>query len=433
MEKINIFWFRRDLRLEDHQGLRAAMASGRKVLPIFIFDLSILERLDDQYDRRVDYIYQALQFIHAQLKMFHSGIRVYHSHPVDAFEQLTAEFSIHTVYCTNDYEPKALQRDSQIRQLLAAKQIGFVSVKDQVMFEQDEIMKPDGTPYTVFTPYATKWREKLSRTADYSKCPHAPAQNSWFTFQADDLISLHTLGFKKTDVQFSPPQLPINFIQHYHQKHNFPALDSTTHLGIALRFGTISIRECVQAALNRSDAWLNELIWREFFMQILYHFPHVVNHCFKPSYEVIAWRNDEKEFKAWCEGKTGYPLVDAGMHQLNETGFMHNRVRLVTASFLCKHLLIDWRWGEAYFAARLLDYELASNNGNWQWAAGCGCDAAPYFRIFNPDLQQKKFDKNLEYVKRWNPDFQDVFNLPPIVDHVTARKRALAVYSKALR
>jgi deoxyribodipyrimidine photo-lyase len=427
-DEINVFWFRRDLRLEDNAGLHHALESELKVLPIFIFDPEILDKLDDKADKRVDYFHQALAGIHEELKKYKSGLSVFIGKPVDIFSTLNKEYTIHTVFTNTDYEPAAIKRDQEIKSVLEKNQIGFKSYKDQVIFEKDEVLKKDGTPYTVFTPYSKKWKETLGSaeidnfTTDFSHFLH---------YEAPKFPDLTKIGFIKTDIVFDKPALKSSVIDDYGRYRNFPGLDHTTRLGVALRFGTISVRACVRFALKHNETWLNELIWREFFMQILYHFPKVVNHPFKEKYEQIEWRNDEKEFALWCEGKTGYPIVDAGMRQLNETGFMHNRVRMVVASFLTKHLLIDWRWGEAYFAVKLLDYELSSNNGNWQWAAGCGCDAAPYFRVFNPSEQTKKFDKDQKYIGQWLSEKDR--SIEPIVEHVFARKRALEVYGKAVK
>lgn len=425
MDKVNIFWFRRDLRLEDNTGLHHALNTGLKVVPVFIFDADILDRLQNKKDRRVDYIHQALQRIHKELKKHHSGLYVYYGTPMEAFKKIIRDFTIDRVFCNTDYEPQAIQRDRQVADFLLKHHIQLKDFKDQVIFEKNDILKNDLSPYTVFTPYSKKWKENLKKvesfTADFS---HFAAYNG-----SSEIISLKEIGFEKTDLDFIEPELDKKIIDTYGSYRDFPEMDRTTHLGIALRFGTLSIRKCVQYAAQHNETWLNELIWREFFMQILYHFPDVVHHCFKKKYENIAWRNNEKEFKAWCEGKTGYPIVDAGMRQLNETGFMHNRVRMITASFLTKHLLIDWRWGEAYFAEKLLDYDLAANNGNWQWAAGCGCDAAPYFRIFNPYEQTKKFDKDHQYIRKWLPED---YHEEPIVEHTKARERALMAYKEAL-
>lgn len=428
MNKINIFWFRRDLRLSDNTGLNSALQSHQKILPIFIFDTEILEQLENKSDRRVDYIHQALEGINEELKKHQSGIKTYLGKPLEIFKEIINEFDVETVFCNRDYEPNAIKRDQEISDFLHKNKINFKDYKDQVIFEKNEIVKNDGLPYTVYTPFSKKWKEKFHQTEIHSTQTHF---ENFYSFKAKNIHNLKDIGFEKTDMVFVEPVLDKKIIGSYDKYRDFPALDQTTRLGIALRFGTISIRKCVKYASEHNEIWLNELIWREFFMQILYHFPKVVTKCFKEKYENIQWRNNEDEFKLWCEGKTGYPIVDAGMRQLNETGFMHNRVRMVIASFLTKHLLIDWRWGEAYFAEKLLDYELSANNGNWQWAAGCGCDAAPYFRIFNPSEQTKKFDKDLKYITQWNPEKNAVKT--PIVEHTFARNRALETYKKAVK
>lgn len=425
MSKINIFWFRRDLRLEDNAGLHQALHSGLKVLPVFIFDLEILDKLDDRSDKRVDYIHQALYDINKELQTYNSGLKTYQGNPLDIFKRLIKEFEIDTVFCNRDYEPQAIKRDRKVADFLEKNNVKFSDFKDQVIFEKNDILKSDQSPYTVFTPYSKKWKEHLETIEIYET-----DFGNFATIKShEDILTLEDIGFKKTEIKFEKPSLDKKIIDSYKQYRDFPAMDHTTHLGIALRFGTVSVRKCVKFALEHSETWLSELIWREFFMQILFHFPYVVSHCFKKKYEEIPWRNNEEEFKAWCEGKTGYPIVDAGMRELNETGFMHNRVRMITASFLTKHLLIDWRWGEAYFAGKLLDYDLSANNGNWQWAAGCGCDAAPYFRIFNPEEQTKKFDKDWKYIRKWLPAGYDQ---KPLVQHKYARERALETYKRAL-
>ncbi|MBP2615237.1 deoxyribodipyrimidine photo-lyase [Chryseobacterium jejuense] len=425
MNKVNIFWFRRDLRLDDNTGLHHALSAGLKVIPVFIFDTDILNQLQNKNDKRVDYIHQALQDIHKDLKKYNSGLYVYHGTPIEVFKRIIRDFNIDKVFSNRDYEPQAIQRDRQIADLLLKYHIQFKNFKDQVIFEKNNILKNDLSPYTVFTPYSKKWKENLKNIESVTTNPAQFADYNG----SSEIISLKEIGFEKTDLEFIKPELESSIIDSYDKYRDFPAMDHTSHLGTALRFGVISIRKCVQYAVKHNEVWLNELIWREFFMQILYHFPSVVHQCFKKKYENIVWRNNEKEFKAWCEGKTGYPIVDAGMRQLNETGFMHNRVRMITASFLTKHLLIDWRWGESYFAEKLLDYDLAANNGNWQWAAGCGCDAAPYFRIFNPYEQTKKFDKDTQYIRKWLPeDYRE----KPIVEHEKARERALKAYQEGL-
>lgn len=427
-DKINVFWFRRDIRLEDNCGLYHALKEEHKVLPVFIFDREILDKLENKSDKRVDYFHQALKEIHEELKKHKSGITIFHEKPLEAFKKLIKEYDVDTVFCNTDYEPQAIKRDQEIENFLKDQKVNFKSFKDQVIFEKEEVMKNDGTPYTVYTPYSKKWKELLKKgkidnfKIDFSK---------FLSYKPSQFPELKDIGFQKTDLEMVDPALKKSIIDDYDKYRDFPGMEHTTHLGVALRFGTISVRKCVQFALKHNETWLNELIWREFFMQILYHFPKVVNHSFKEKYEKIEWRNNEKEFNLWCKGKTGYAIVDAGMRQLNETGFMHNRVRMVVASFLTKHLLIDWRWGEAYFAEKLLDYELSSNNGNWQWAAGCGCDAAPYFRVFNPYEQAKKFDKDQKYIKKWLT--ADEINAEEIVEHTFARKRALEVYGKAVK
>ncbi len=426
MSEINVFWFRRDLRLEDNTALYHALQSDKKVVPIFIFDREILSHLNSQSDKRVDYIHQALTEINDELKNHESTLVTYYGKPLEIFHQLIKDFKIHTVFCNRDYEPQAIERDGEVKSFLHKNNIQFSDYKDQVIFEKEDILKSDYTPYTVFTPYSKKWKEKLNTVTIEKLNNHF---TNFLPQKNHKIISLKDIGFEKTDFEFKKPTLETKIIDSYDKNRDFPALDHTTRLGIALRFGTVSVRKCVDFAVKHNETWLNELIWREFFMQILFHFPYVVTGCFKKKYENIKWRNDEKEFKRWCDGKTGYPIVDAGMRQLNETGFMHNRIRMVTASFLTKHLLIDWRWGEAYFAEKLLDYELSSNNGNWQWAAGCGCDAAPYFRIFNPDAQTKKFDKELKYINQWLPEN---YNEKLIVEHQYARNRALETYKQGL-
>lgn len=427
--KVVLFWFRRDLRLEDNRGLQMALASGYPVLPIFIFDSDILSRLENRYDRRVDYIHQAVHAMNKTLQMYGSTIQTYSGVPLDTIKIICQQYDVQGLYCNHDYEPQAIKRDHAVQQDLQEIGVHFYSSKDQVIFEKSEIVKADGNPYTVYTPYAKKWKSLL-QVEHYSQ--ETVSLENFHKTSFQDIMSLETLGFQKTDLVFEQPQLAISIIKDYGEKRNFPALDHTTRLGIALRFGTISVRKCVDFALKNNETWLSELIWREFFMQILYHYPQVVTASFKSKYDSIEWRNNEVEFERWCSGKTGYPIVDAGMRQLNETGFMHNRVRMIVASFLCKHLLIDWRWGEAYFAQKLLDYDLAANNGNWQWVAGSGCDAAPYFRIFNPTAQTLKFDEDLVYVKTWNPDYAQLLETP-IVGHEFARARALKTYQSALQ
>lgn len=435
MSKINqsvaVFWFRRDLRLEDNAGLHHALQSGLPVLPVFIFDTDILSQLEDKQDRRVDFIHQVLISLQKEFEGLGSSLWVKTGKVTEVFEQLTEAYDVKAVFCNRDYESNALKRDSNIKNYLHTKGIEFHTFKDQVIFEWNEVLKANGEPYTIFTPYSKVWKQKLS-DKDYHAFPSSFSMPEFLKQEKLPVPGLEEIGFQKTDIQFTPPVLDEGIISNYEETRNFPAIEGTTHLSVHLRFGTVSIRKLVLLALNLNEQWLNELIWREFFMSILAHFPYVETGAFKKKYEAIAWRNNEAEFAAWCEGRTGYPIVDAGMRQLNETGWMHNRVRMVVASFLTKHLLIDWRWGEAYFANKLIDYELSANNGNWQWAAGCGCDAAPYFRVFNPTEQTKRFDPELKYIRKWIKDL-DSFSYPqPIVEHTFARNRALEVYKKGI-
>lgn len=424
-KNLNIFWFRRDLRLNDNTALHHALNSGLPVLPIFIFDDQILDELPVN-DARVNFIYDKLFQIDARLKKMGSSVKVYKGNPLKIWKEILTEFKIEKVYFNKDYEPYAIARDKQISMLLQENGIALHSFKDQVIFEESEILKSDGTPYTVFTPYKNKWLEKFS---DADVFYNQMSDSECFYKLKDTFPSLKEIGFEESPIKVR--DYSITDLENYSKERDIPALDSTSYLSPHLRFGAVSIRQLV-SKLKNNNTFLSELIWREFFMQILYHFPDVVDHNFKRKYDGIEWRNDKNEFKAWCEGKTGYPMVDAGMRQLNQTGYMHNRVRMIVASFLCKHLLIDWRWGEAYFAKKLLDFELSSNNGNWQWAAGTGCDAAPYFRIFNPTEQQKKFDKDFKYIKKWIPELGTDGYPNPIVDHKEARERALREYKKGI-
>ncbi len=430
--KIALFWFRRDLRLEDNAGLYHALKGPHPVLPLFIFDTNILEELEDKADRRVAFIHRQVSAIQDQLQQWGSTLEVLHDTPAGAFEKLTESYEIACVYTNRDYEPYALQRDKDIEKLLKDRGIAFLTYKDQVIFEQAEVVKDNGTPYTVFTPYSKKWKSLLL-PFHLKPYPTLKYKKNFLPLKVKPVPALTDLGFKKTTEPFPALQIDEALIRNYDQTRDNPSITGTSHLGLHLRFGTISIRKLAEAAQALNETYLNELIWREFFMMILWHFPRVVDTSFREEYDKIRWRNNEQEFERWCEGQTGYPIVDAGMRQLNATGFMHNRVRMITASFLTKHLLIDWRLGEAYFATKLLDYDLAANNGNWQWAAGCGCDAAPYFRIFSPQRQTEKFDPHGEYIKKWVPEL-DTFDYPaPIIDHAVARERCLATYKKALQ
>lgn len=422
-----LFWFRRDLRLRDNTALFHALRQHTDVLPLFIFDTEILDLLEDKDDARITFIYQTLKSIKHELEKQGSTLLVVHSSPVRFFKSIAPK----AVFANDDYEPYANKRDHEVNKVLHAKGVEFIKHKDHVIFEKDEIVKADGTPYTVFTPYSKKWKDILT-PKNYSDFQTDKYYDNLLKVEPFPLPSLEQIGFQLSQIE--PPQSVIRrgIIKEYHKNRNFPAIDGTTKLSVHLRFGTVSIRKLVAEAVKSNDTWLNELIWRDFYHMILWHFP-TVEEAFKPAYDRIEWINNENEFEAWCEGKTGYPIVDAGMRELNTTGYMHNRVRMIVASFLVKHLLIDWRWGEAYFARKLLDFDLAANNGGWQWAAGSGCDAAPYFRVFNPYLQTDKFDPDLKYIKKWVPELNTESYPKPIVEHAFARERALNTYKKALQ
>ena len=431
MDKVSIFWFRRDLRLHDNVALFNALKSGEKVLPIFIFDTSILDKLPKN-DARVSFIIKELRSMNEHLKSFDASIDIYHGKPIEVFESLIKKYPIASVFTNHDYEPYAIKRDQEIKELLSSENINFNSFKDQVIFEKNEITKKDGNPYVVYTPYSKKWIEAYEQI-NHTHYTSEDLLSQLYTQSKAKELTLEELGFEETNTPIKNYIFNSRIINEYEETRNFPALDNTSKLGPHLRFGTVSVRQMVSRAEEQENkTFLKELIWREFFMQILWHFPHTHKNSFKPKYDRIIWRNNEDDFKKWCNGTTGYPMVDAGMRQLNNTGFMHNRVRMLVGSFLCKHLLIDWRWGEAYFAEKLHDYEMSSNVGNWQWVAGTGVDASPYFRIFNPTSQIKKFDKDFSYIKKWVPDFQELTYPSPMVDHKFARERCLKTYKEAL-
>lgn len=420
-----VFWFRRDLRLDDNHGLFQACEKGN-VLPLFIFDENILEELSKE-DARVSFIYEQLSKLDTRLKSYGSSLLVKKGNPTDVWKQLLVEFEIANVITNKDFEPYAIQRDKEVESLLSTHGVTFKTFLDHLVFEPNAILKDDGNPYTIYTPYKNKWLKKFQ---DGTINPFdTPNPDSFFQIKLE-MPELQSIGFIPTQIKV----LPVTFqhVEDYDKLRDFPALDGTTHLGPHLRFGTVGIRRILKEQGFKNETFLSELIWREFFIQILFHFPQVVHQSFRVKYNNIKWLNNDQHFEKWCKGQTGYPMVDAGMRELNATGYMHNRVRMVVASFLCKHLLIDWRRGEAYFAEKLLDYELASNNGNWQWAAGTGCDAAPYFRVFNPSEQLKKFDGQMEYIKKWIPELMSGNYTSPIVDHATARVRAIEVYKKGL-
>jgi len=431
MDKFTVFWFRRDLRLEDNHALFKALSENKKVLPIFIFDKNILDKLNKD-DARVTFIHQQLYKINITLNKAGSSLSIYHNTPLSVFKKITKEYSVKNVYINKDYEPYANNRDQEIKTFLNQQEIDLFTYKDHVIFEENEITKADGTPYKVYTPFSKKWIQRLD-TKDTNAFPSEKNLKNLSLENKGSFLTLSEIGFTESKIIIPEHRANALLINQYEATRNYPAIEGTSKLGHHLRFGTISVRKATLKALKSDNInFLKELIWREFFMNILWHFPHTITKAFKPKYDFITYRNNEIEFKKWCKGKTGYPLVDAGMRELNQTGFMHNRVRMLVGSFLCKHLLIDWRWGEAYFAEKLLDFELSSNIGNWQWIAGCGVDAAPYFRIFNPTTQVLKFDKKMEYIQKWVPEHQELTYPTPIVDHKFARERCLNTYKKAL-
>lgn len=430
--KINIFWLRRDLRLEDNTALMQALKSDLPVLPIFIFDKNILDKLEDKADARVQFIHDSLAQIQTKLVALGSTLHLINDTPIQAFTKLLTQYEVANVYANDDYELYAKNRDEEIWEILKQKNIGFEKYKDHVIFEKEEVTKDDGKPYTVFTPYSRKWKARLT-DKDLETANSEKYFNNFYLTKAVAIPTLTEMGFRKTATTFPAKTMEAELVKKYAAQRDIPSIVGTSHLGLHLRFGTISIRRLAKYSKNLSETFLNELIWRDFYHMITWNFPHVcTSKAFKPQYDNIVWRNDADAFQKWCNGQTGYPIVDAGMRELNATGFMHNRVRMIVASFLCKHLLLDWRLGEAYFAQKLLDFDFAANNGGWQWAAGSGCDAAPYFRIFNPYLQTKKFDPDLIYIKKWVPELNDFSYPKPIVEHTMARDRCLAVYKEGL-
>lgn len=429
-KKLSIFWFRRDLRFIDNHGLYKALKSENKVLPIFIFDTEILEKLENKEDKRVDFIFKALKKLNEYLEKTGKSIQIFYGKPIEIYKNLCDEYEIENVFCNEDYEPYAIKRDQEIAHFLEKKGIHFYCYKDQIVFHKNELVKSDGKPYTVYTPYSKQWLLKFQEKP-LEVFPSEKYLENFLEINARN-ISLETIGFQNTNYQLEPPKINSEILEKYHVTRNLPTQE-TSQMSVHLRFGTVSIRKLVKIARGLKDeTYLKELIWREFFMQILWHFPEVVHSSFKEKYNQIQWENNEDFFRKWCEGKTGYPIVDAGMRELKETGLMHNRVRMVCASFLTKHLLTDWRIGEAYFAVKLMDYDLSANNGNWQWSAGSGCDAAPYFRVFNPEEQQKKFDPDFVYIKKWVNEFGTSQYPKPIIEHKFARERALKRYKEAL-
>ena len=436
--KFTYFWFRRDLRVNDNHGFYQALHSGNKVKSIFIFDTNILSKLSQKNDARVEFIHQQVSHLktifngnHPDFEGHSSDIEVWYGDPVEVWTKILSTNTVAEIFTNTDYEPNAIIRDAKIAEICEKNHCNFRSFKDQVIFEKSEVTKDDGLPYTVFTPYMKKWKLRYSENPPVQYPSESHLENL-ANFKFGEMPSLSDMGFEKSGLEIPSMQVEQGRIKNYEQTRDIPSVLGTSRLSIHLRFGTISVREKVLKGFKLSEKWVNELIWRDFYQQIIFHFPRIVNESFKPQYDKIEWINDEKSFELWTQGKTGYPIVDAGMRELNSTGFMHNRVRMIVASFLTKHLLIDWRWGEAYFAEKLLDFDLASNNGGWQWAAGSGVDAAPYFRVFNPTLQTQKFDPEFKYIKTWVPEFGTAKYPKPMVEHSVARDRCLTTYKKGL-
>jgi deoxyribodipyrimidine photo-lyase len=435
MAKI-VFWFRRDLRLEDNRGFYEALTSGHQVLPLFIFDQEILGRLPDRNDRRVQFIHHRLQELQQQLRAQGSELLVRNGKPLEVFEQLLGEFAIEGVFLNRDHDPYPKRRDDEVKKFMADRGLLFREFQDHFVFEREQILTDKGTPYTVYTPYSKKWLARLE--ADDSFIHHFPSEKKQTALAKglprQNIPSLASLGFDATSMKAPPGVVPLidERILKGYEAHRNDVFNphATTQLGIHLRFGTLSVRELVRRALPLSQTYVKEIAWRDFFSQVLYHYPHVVRQSFRAEFDKVAWSQSQEDFQRWQDGMTGFPLVDAGMRELRATGTMPNRVRMNVASFLCKDLLIHWSWGERYFAGVLLDYDLSSNNGNWQWAAGTGCDAAPYFRVFNPELQRQKFDPKGEYVRRWVPEWNTPSYPAPMVDHAQAARRAIFEYGK---
>ena len=429
-ETIVIFWFRRDLRIMDNTGLFNSLKSGYKVLPVFIFDRNILDKVEKD-DPRISFICECIDNLNADLIANGSSVVTFYSTPEEAFFSLCDAYTIKAVFANRDYEPYAIGRDEKIKILLQSKGIQFITYKDHVIFEQSEIVKSDGKPYTVYTPYSSKWLKSFTKNL-IGEAGSSSLSGNFLNIKANKSIKPEEIGLRTTTKYVKPYNISVPLITDYNRTRDIPSVQGTSLLGPYLRFGTISIREVLRRTYDLNPVFLKELIWREFFIQILFHFPRVVENSFKPQYDRIEWENDEDLFAKWCNGLTGFPIVDAGMRELEQTGYMHNRIRMIVANFLTRYLLVDWRWGEAWFASKLLDFELASNNGNWQWAAGTGCDAAPYFRIFNTNNQQQKFDPDFRYIKKWIPEYGNSLYPEPVVDVSEVRERAIRLYKSGI-
>ncbi len=470
-----LFWFRRDLRTNDNAGLYHALKAGKRVYCTFIFDREILDHLPSKADRRVEFIWESVRELADTLNRHGGALIVRYARASDEIPALAQELKVDAVFTNEDYEPAAIARDKKVAAALHANGITFEQFKDTVIFEKDEVLTQAAKPFSVFTPYKNAWLKKLT---DFYLKPYPTERyvgNLAKSAAAPAIPTLADMGFTSTNIKSlvtcgvtGAALLRDDFIDRmadYRVARDFPSVKGVSYLSVHNRFGTISIRELATIAhaetIKRknegAETWLSELIWRDFYFQILWHTPHAATSAYKREYDALTWENDKTLFQAWCEARTGYPIIDAAMRQLNQSGYMHNRLRMIVASFLTKDLLIDWRWGEKYFADHLNDFDLSANNGGWQWAASTGCDAQPYFRIFNPITQSERFDPQGKFIRKYLPELKNIpdkfihapWTLPPIdataknfligrdypqpiVDHAVQRDKALAMY-KAIR
>jgi len=427
---LSVFWFRRDLRLHDNHGFFQALDKSKSVLPIFIFDINILKDLN-QNDRRVSLLFDRLMELNKELAKQSKKIHVYYGDPELILNELHEKIPFDALFANTDYEPYATKRDRTINNSLGKKYVKFLSFKDQVIFEKDEILSNEGKIYSVYTYYMKKWKSLFNNSMTDSYPSHKLLHKCITSDAIKCVHFLDEIGFEYSKYILYNPNLTQISLNKYEESRDNPNVNGTSNASVHLRFGFLSIREVVKIALQYSEIFLNELIWRSFFSQILWNYPRVVDSCFKVKYNNLEWNSNDLLFK-WQKGQTGFHIVDAGMRQLIETGYMHNRVRMIAASFLVKNLGIDWRLGEAYFASKLMDFDLASNNGNWQWVAGTGCDASPYFRVFNPNTQRERYDPNFKYCAKWINELEEngIYRVPKIVDAKQSRLEAIDRYKR---
>lgn len=428
VQPINVVWLRRNLRIEDNPIIQKAAKDDLPILLLFIFDKNILSKLAKD-DARVDFIHRTLEKLRTQLQSYKASILCVHGFPDEIIRKLIKSVRINAIFHAEDFEPAAKLRDDKIKEIAQESGIAVYTALDHVIFHPSSVLNKQGRPYLVYTPYYRAWKEKFVQNLDFL-CQQK--SNEFQGIEADfDIPTLKEIGFAPTPIALPQATVDRTLMETYKERRDFPAQDAASRLGLHLRFGTISpLQLALEAAKTTDDTFLKQLIWREFFIQIMYHFPESMNAAFKPAYRNMPWRFDEGQFDRWKAGQTGIPIVDAGMRELIATGTMHNRVRMIAASWLTKNLLIDWRLGERYFAEKLLDFELASNVGNWQWVAGTGVDAAPYFRIFNPHSQAKKFDPQGAYIRKWVPEFDSLTYTAPMIDYKASRERCLAFYKE---